>query len=121
MGATEFSSEGTPSSSAASRYPLVAAVANTSQKRLIIRVCGGLLTTAALCALVVWVAQGPGLGFREWDRNATGAAAGASSSSSGLDVYLGNGCFWHTQFDTVTIEQDPSGPFGECTRGCPVW
>ena len=113
MGATEFSSEGTTSSSAASRYPLVAAVANTSQKRLIIRVFGGLLTTAALVALVVWVAQGPGLGFREWDRNATGAAAGASSSSSGLDVYLGNGCFWHTQFDTVTIEQDPSGPFGE--------
>ena len=65
MGATEFSSKGTTSSSAASRYPLVAAVANTSQKRLIIRVFGGLLTTAALVALVVWVAQGPGLGFRE--------------------------------------------------------
>ena len=23
----------------------------------------------------------------------------------------GNGCFWHTQYDTVVVEQDPTGPF----------
>jgi hypothetical protein len=26
-------------------------------------------------------------------------------------VYLGQGCFWHTQYDTVVIEQSMSGPF----------
>lgn len=29
-----------------------------------------------------------------------------------LPVFIGNGCFWHTQYDTVRIEQDPLGPFG---------
>ena len=27
-------------------------------------------------------------------------------------MYVGNGCFWHTQYDTVVLEQDASGPFG---------
>mmetsp|Transcript_125383 Transcript_125383/g.297676 ORF Transcript_125383/g.297676 Transcript_125383/m.297676 type:complete len:354 (+) Transcript_125383:52-1113(+) len=26
-------------------------------------------------------------------------------------VYFGNGCFWHTQYDTFLIEEDPAGPF----------
>mmetsp|Transcript_41832 Transcript_41832/g.98049 ORF Transcript_41832/g.98049 Transcript_41832/m.98049 type:complete len:387 (+) Transcript_41832:69-1229(+) len=27
-------------------------------------------------------------------------------------VYFGQGCFWHTQYDTVVIEQDGTSPFG---------
>lgn len=27
-------------------------------------------------------------------------------------VYFGNGCFWHTQYDFVVLEQDLDGPFG---------
>jgi len=27
-------------------------------------------------------------------------------------IYLGNGCFWHTQYDFVVLEQDPLGVFG---------
>lgn len=27
-------------------------------------------------------------------------------------VYVGNGCFWHTQYDFVLLEQDVNGPFG---------
>ena len=27
-------------------------------------------------------------------------------------VWLGQGCFWHTQYDFVQIEQDAAGPFG---------
>lgn len=26
-------------------------------------------------------------------------------------IYFGNGCFWHTQYDFVVVEQDPDGPF----------
>ena len=26
-------------------------------------------------------------------------------------IYLGNGCFWHTQYDFVVLEQNVSGPF----------
>ncbi|CAK9050572.1 unnamed protein product [Durusdinium trenchii] len=26
-------------------------------------------------------------------------------------VYFGNGCFWHTQYDFVVLEQHPAGPF----------
>ncbi|CAE7839356.1 UBP18 [Symbiodinium sp. CCMP2592] len=28
-----------------------------------------------------------------------------------LSVYLGNGCFWHTQYDAFLVEQDAAGPF----------
>eukprot|EP00746_Dinoflagellata_sp_MGD_P066702 gnl/MRDRNA2_/MRDRNA2_276017_c0_seq1.p1 gnl/MRDRNA2_/MRDRNA2_276017_c0~~gnl/MRDRNA2_/MRDRNA2_276017_c0_seq1.p1 ORF type:complete len:356 (+),score=49.24 gnl/MRDRNA2_/MRDRNA2_276017_c0_seq1:112-1179(+) len=27
-------------------------------------------------------------------------------------IYLGNGCFWHTQYDFVIVEWDPNGVFG---------
>lgn len=27
-------------------------------------------------------------------------------------IYFGNGCFWHTQYDFVVVEQNPDGPFG---------
>lgn len=27
-------------------------------------------------------------------------------------IYLGNGCFWHTQYDFVLLEQAADGPFG---------
>ena len=27
-------------------------------------------------------------------------------------IYFGNGCFWHTQYDMVVLEQDTEGPFG---------
>lgn len=29
----------------------------------------------------------------------------------GLSVYWGNGCFWHTQYDTVLVEWDAQGAF----------
>ncbi|CAE7774005.1 unnamed protein product [Symbiodinium pilosum] len=29
-----------------------------------------------------------------------------------LSVYLGNGCFWHTQYDTFVVESDPADAFG---------
>ena len=39
------------------------------------------------------------------------AAATAAGCDYSLAVYLGNGCFWHTQYDFYTVEIDAGGPF----------
>jgi hypothetical protein len=35
-----------------------------------------------------------------------------------LAVYLGNGCFWHTQYDLFLVERSYNGPFGASLPGC---
>ena len=44
-------------------------------------------------------------------RRITGPPASAVNDPA-RTVYLGQGCFWHTQYDFVRIERDPAGPFG---------
>jgi peptide methionine sulfoxide reductase MsrA len=43
-------------------------------------------------------------------RRVHGAPAYAVNEPS-TSVYLGQGCFWHTQYDLFRIERDPAGPF----------
>ena len=43
-------------------------------------------------------------------RRVHGAPAYAVNEPS-TSVYLGQGCFWHTQYDIFRIERDPAGPF----------
>lgn len=38
-------------------------------------------------------------------------ASSVTWSAVGQESLRGNGCFWHTQYDTFLIEEDPAGPF----------
>mmetsp|Transcript_30686 Transcript_30686/g.57441 ORF Transcript_30686/g.57441 Transcript_30686/m.57441 type:complete len:333 (+) Transcript_30686:103-1101(+) len=39
------------------------------------------------------------------------AAPAHHRNDPALSLYMGNGCFWHTQYDTFVVEHDPTGPF----------
>lgn len=71
-------------------------------KRIAAPLC---IVSISLVVIVVCFLPDGG-GEREVDH-----VANSSSDGSRIKVWLGNGCFWHTQFDTVQIEQDRTGPF----------
>ena len=56
---------------------------------------------------MVWCFAEPALGSER--QTAPPAHAVNEPAAS---VYLGNGCFWHTQYDFVVLEQDAGGAFG---------
>ena len=64
----------------------------------------------ALFGLFGWLRVIPSDGAPPGARIITQAPAWAANDPR-ASVYLGQGCFWHTQFDFVQIERDSGGPF----------
>jgi peptide methionine sulfoxide reductase MsrA len=66
---------------------------------------------ALLTLVVIYVLWGPAWGSDDGPMIPPckhGACDTDMSNNESASVWLGNGCFWHTQYDMVTVEQGPA-------------
>lgn len=56
---------------------------------------------------VLWVFLSP----PPFSQRVTNVQVAHAVNEPGASLYLGNGCFWHTQYDTAVVEQGTSGAF----------